>query len=792
MAIADDFSVAANGDIRYTGTTANYTVIEFHRYLGGLMDDAQASGDDVLDITDATASARSTDNFITLNSPYNIDDVAMEHLYDGSIVQDNGDTIYDGIVVFAPAGTPVEVIQAGTLVSPNFWGTSYNPLAASGISHRFMVKVRTGAADIAFRRLIGISRDFGFGYSEFNIAATSRGNNVLSFGHTSDLNNATAAATVKGWTTITNTTEGYALLDVNNDTTDEPYYSEWNIAAMGINDLYERMKYLTQEPVSEDTNADTGSAFQLGNATITGQAQSFSNGVNATVPLKATFNLRKVGSPTGAITCNVYAHSGVFGSSSVPTGATLLASSTFEAADLTTTYQTIEFGFPVVPIVELTASTNYVVALEKAVGDGSNYVEIEGLATTGSHAGNRSQEVGTWSATATDDLGFTVFTTVELYGLPGTLFRGITHEWDVDGILTGPLNAFERLTWPGGGVGQMIATDSVSAPTKVWLQLIEGSVPADNTTITAVDSTTTFLTEFTTGSSQERNLPQHIAGISTGSALIGAYGFGVEVADLLVNDSMTDLTDTVRNPPNNVTFNVGGLVSGEDRLLVAPLGYRFAYDNEGGTPPFQVGETLTFTAPAGTATLSELLDQGTTGFMVISDMASGAVPADNSTISGGTSGATADVFGDVVAAPDTRQMNLSTALTGATETAVVVNSIPTDTPQTGTLRIKLDSEIERVQAYTSWTGSTFTIASTDYSGVNQAAIGQGVYIAYIDKLAAAATEGFTLVYSADRNVFVRVRDGGTLGDALSIKTFETSGTMSSTGGSATAIRTSDE
>ena len=56
MAIGDDFSIAANGDIRYTGTVVNYTVIAFHRWLGDLMDDAQASGNDILDITDATAS----------------------------------------------------------------------------------------------------------------------------------------------------------------------------------------------------------------------------------------------------------------------------------------------------------------------------------------------------------------------------------------------------------------------------------------------------------------------------------------------------------------------------------------------------------------------------------------------------------------------------------------------------------------------------------------------------------------------------------------------------------------
>lgn len=44
MAIGDDFSVATNGDIRYTGTTTNYTVIAFHRWLGDLMDDALWTG----------------------------------------------------------------------------------------------------------------------------------------------------------------------------------------------------------------------------------------------------------------------------------------------------------------------------------------------------------------------------------------------------------------------------------------------------------------------------------------------------------------------------------------------------------------------------------------------------------------------------------------------------------------------------------------------------------------------------------------------------------------------------
>src|SRR3990167_2037009 len=178
MAIITDFSVAANGDIRYTGSTANYTVIEFHRWLGDLMDDASATGDDVLDITSATASERSTDNIVTLNSPYNIDDIAARHLYDGSIIQTNGDVIYDGVLVFANAGTYLNLIQNGKILTPNFWTTGLNADSTNGISHRFMVKVRTAAADIDGRRLIGWTKEFGFTYSEFK-TTTARGNNVL-------------------------------------------------------------------------------------------------------------------------------------------------------------------------------------------------------------------------------------------------------------------------------------------------------------------------------------------------------------------------------------------------------------------------------------------------------------------------------------------------------------------------------------------------------------------------------------------------------------------------------------
>jgi len=558
MAIADDFSVAVNGDIRYTGSTANHTVIDFHRWLGDLMDDAEASGDDLADITSATSTERSTDNFITLINGYNIDDAAAQHLYDGSVVQSAGAEIYDGILVFAAQGMYLELVQDGALVT-NFWTTALNADAANGISHRFMVKTRTAGADIDGRRLLGQTREFGFTYSEFPINGTSRGNNVLALTYADDLNNATAEGTVSGWTTITNT-EGYRLIDVDNDTVDEPYYSEWNRDTYTINQLYERMKWLTRR--------------------------------------------------------------------------------------------------------------------------------------------------GTIST---------------IYGVNGELFRGVTTEIVVDTITSGPLSAVEELTWTEATVvsaGTMVAVDSVSAPTKLWLQLTKGIKPTDGTTLTGTTSGATVDVNTTV---TDRTISVPFCGQSTGTALIGAYGFGVEAADLSSIDKITDLDAQLNTPPNNVTFTISGVVSGQDRILIGP-------ENAGD------------------------LDEG------------------QFALSTAVTGASTDVI-----------LKVGTEIPGTgTDSAV-------DTPSTGTIRLQGDDGIYYRVTYTGYTVQASTMTFTGCANVPIASIDQNGYISYIDLIATSTSENFTVVYAADRGLFIRVRDGG----ASPIKTFETTGTLGSSGGSSTAIRTPD-
>ena len=538
--VAADWEVTrANGNIRYIGgdhdTAPSYaTVIQFHRWLQGLADDAVASGDDELDITNTDPSRRSTDNIITLINNYNITAVEAEHLYDGSIIQDGGDIIWDGIVNFGNSDVQIQLIQNGAVLSDDWWNynnAGLNPDSTAGISHRFMIQTRTGGADIDGRRLIGTCRRYGYTYNEFSINGTSRGNNVLALVDSIDLNNATISGTVAGWTTITNETVGYAALDMNNDGTDEYYYSEWNRDTYTINQFYERMKYLTR-----DATAET------------------------------------------------------------------------------------------------------------------------------------------------------------LYGLNGELFRGITHQVAIT-QLTGTFVEPEALSWGTGataGTGQLLAIDDTEAGTILYMQLLTGVIPSTNT-ITGANSATA-----TAGTVTERTLSTPFCGVSTGSAIIGAYGVGIETEDVTSSDKVKDLGNNVITPPNYVENTVAGLESGEDRVLVAPWDGS-NYDTNG--DPAITKDQLS---------LATLLEADNVIAVVVSE----AIPSDTPS------------EGYIRVKDDDgfeRRLHYS---------SWDVSTFTIDT----------------------------TDGNEDFDSVN-ATVGNDIYIAYIDELATGATASFTSVQSASRQLVVIVRDG---------------------------------
>lgn len=272
---ATDWTITrSNGNIRYIGdahdgTAPTYvTGIEFHRALMDFADEStDTSSDDQLAIIDNVPSQRGgVDTNITLLNGFNIDDTAAEHLYDTSITQDGGNIIYDGIQVFGNS-TSIQVIQDGALITPAFWNEAKMIAAvedtASSTTHRFLVKVRDAGADIDGRRLLGTQRVYGTVYTEFFIGGgTNRGNNVLALNANNDLNNDTAEGTIAGYTDIVNDVEGYTPIDANGDTTDEYYYSDWELAARSKNDFYERGKWIQREGTSTTMYGINGDLFR--------------------------------------------------------------------------------------------------------------------------------------------------------------------------------------------------------------------------------------------------------------------------------------------------------------------------------------------------------------------------------------------------------------------------------------------------------------------------------------------------------------------------------------------------
>ena len=124
----------------------------------------------------------------------------------------------------------------------------------------------------------------------------------------------------------------------------------------------------------------------------TGWGQSFT-GNGATIG-SVMFQLKKVASPTGNAVAKIYAHSGTFGSSSVPTGTALATSDNFDVATLTTSLALSTLTFSGGNQITLTNGTNYVVTLEYSGGDSNNYIQLTRDTSSPTHAGNNSELFG--------------------------------------------------------------------------------------------------------------------------------------------------------------------------------------------------------------------------------------------------------------------------------------------------------------------------------------------------------------------------------------------------------------
>lgn len=177
-------------------------------------------------------------------------------------------------------------------------------------------------------------------------------------------------------------------------------------------------------------NTNRGSSpTTIGNGTTDGAGQSFTG--NGGTLLSTRLMLVKVGSPTGNIVSKVYAHSGTFGTSSIPTGTALATSNAIDVSTLPIVFSPaglsliannfVDFEFT--DELVLVNGTKYVVTVEYSAGDGSNNVLVANDATSPTHGGNFSTLASsTWTPVSGTDMIFYVGTgtLVEVNGINGS------------------------------------------------------------------------------------------------------------------------------------------------------------------------------------------------------------------------------------------------------------------------------------------------------------------------------------------------------------------------------------
>ena len=544
------------------------TVIQFHRWVAALADDAEYTGDDEHDIIDQEATDRSTDNIITLKDytatsgvKYNVDATAIEHLYDGSITQGTGTTEerWDGIVNFGNADAHIQVIQNGAVLSDDYW-------------------------------------NYGWQAGDHTPVTSS----------TTVLTDSTASWTADEWIgyTIVNVTDGSIGIITDNDATtitvDELYGgtdNDWdqndvyNIAvpingdsAQGISHRF--MVKVRENGVDIDRRRLLGTSRRYGNTYSEFPINGTSPGNNV-LALSDTADLNNTTAPsvidavTDVTNTEGYRNIDISGDGTdeyyysewdrgAQTINTFYEFLKWQSADRTSATLNGQNG-------ELHRGPNSSMAYDSEAGGVAattndkfvygTYVN-HGAVTSGpftvGEAVHEDTATPVWKGRVigVDTVNTSLIIDVEEGTVGATeAFTGQSSGAQATTTAAPTGNEIQQ----SAGEIAIFALDDQGANGNIYGQITKGVAITDNTRLYEPTDHTDYYE--VNGNATERPVSTPFAGQSTGSALIGAYGLGLQAADTAAADTYFDLGNNAITPPNNVTMTASGFISG-DYVLV--------------------------------------------------------------------------------------------------------------------------------------------------------------------------------------------------------------------------------
>lgn len=571
MSMVDaDWSIdRATKDIRYigddhtlSGGSPSYaTVIQFHRWIQDFADNEVFNSggtdtDDIeLDIIDINPSTRSTDNIVSLINSYNVTVTEIEHLYDGTIIQGSGVTEerWDGIVNFGNANAHIQVLQDGAILSDDYW--NYGKEAGS--------ETGGGSDTVMTDSTLGAATDEFIGFTILNVTDGSRG--IIT---ANDATTVTVAelygGTLDTWTTAD---VHHIAVPLNGD------------PGQGISHRF--MIKTREDGVDIDRRRLVGTTRRFGNTfsefKINGTSQgnnvfalSDSGDLNNTTSWATLDALSDITNQEGLRLIDIsgdgndeeYYSEWTRGANSINVFYEYMKLSSADATAETLQGESGELhrgpthSFPYdaesgTPSTATNDKHVYGTLIAHGGAAGGPFVVGEAVRETGSDAWRgRILGVNAGDSSLIVDIRVgSVGNTEAFIGDTSTATATTT---------SAPVGVEIQ---NAAGECKVLAYDDDTGSGNFYVQVFKGVGPLDNTVLYDATDHTDFydISEDAT----ERAISTPFIGVSTGSALIGAYGIGLEFGDTAAADTYFDLSNTPITPPNTVTFTASGFASGD-------------------------------------------------------------------------------------------------------------------------------------------------------------------------------------------------------------------------------------
>jgi hypothetical protein len=272
MPIDSDFSISATGDIRHVSGSAVYSVLDLHAWLQGLADDAEASGDDNLDMLrpvpskldgprDAAVASRL--NLLTEGAfAFNLDDTAAQYINFGSVKQTAAAVQYSGLKTIGGivAASPIYVVQSGSKLT-KFWSDGHVQI---------LVKVRTGGSLIDSGNVTAFSRKWGQTYSHFDVNLAAGGESNAALQTALDGSIVLSEANAGLLSSKVTVTFGDTTLDIGNGNGSKAYKGTIALSnSCTLQEAYQYLQYLTRESSAATLNSIPGWRYRVLNAAYT-------------------------------------------------------------------------------------------------------------------------------------------------------------------------------------------------------------------------------------------------------------------------------------------------------------------------------------------------------------------------------------------------------------------------------------------------------------------------------------------------------------------------------------------